>query len=129
MDANSTIQLLQKGFHLSLGATASLLESLQDPQKREENLAQLRLDFSQLSQIWEEKGELTEAEARNFVETILSQTRQAAPPTPSYAPEAPQASQEVALTLTNLQLELQELTSQLAALRLELARERPESGT
>ncbi len=119
MDLSNPIKLLQKGFHVSLGATSSLLESIQDPRKREENLAQMRLGFDQVTQIWSEKGAVTEQEARKFVDSLVSQMPQtnptsSSPPRPS--PTTPETSQA--------QTELEELTSQLADLRSQLEQER-----
>jgi polyhydroxyalkanoate synthesis regulator phasin len=72
MDSQQTIEFLKKGLHVTLGATTSLVESVQDPFKREENLAQLNLGFDELTHIWEEKGAVTESEARQFIDTVIS---------------------------------------------------------
>ena len=72
MDSQQTIEFLKKGLHVTLGATTSLVESVQDPFKREENLAQLNLGFDELTHIWEEKGSVTESEARQFIDTVIS---------------------------------------------------------
>ncbi|MBW4552275.1 MAG: hypothetical protein KME35_14385 [Aphanocapsa sp. GSE-SYN-MK-11-07L] len=119
MDLSNPIKLLQKGFHVSLGATSSLLESIQDPRKREENLAQMQLGVDQVTQIWSEKGVVTEQEARKFVDSLVSQMPQANSPSsaPSRpAPTGPENSQT--------QTELEELTSQLADLRSQLEQDR-----
>jgi polyhydroxyalkanoate synthesis regulator phasin len=120
MDTNNLTQLLQKGLRVTLGATASLIEVLQDPEKREQNLARLRSDLSQLAEEWDTKGAMTEQEARNFVDTLLEQRhRQQAQS--SYDPTA-QASTATATPTAppDVQLELQELTAQIAAIRTEL---------
>lgn len=57
---------------MTLGATTALVESVQDPYKREENLAQLNLGFDELARLWEEKGATTETEARQFIDTMVS---------------------------------------------------------
>jgi polyhydroxyalkanoate synthesis regulator phasin len=119
VDLNNPIKLLQKGFHVSLGATSSLLESIQDSRKREENLAQMRLGFDQVTQIWTEKGIVTEQEARKFVDGLVSQIPQANPPSsrpPRSSPTTPETSQT--------QAELEELTSRLADLRSQLEKDR-----
>lgn len=111
------VQLLQKGFRVSLGATASLIEILQDPQRRGENLAKLRAELGELSEEWAAKGAMTEQEARNFVETILSQQQPPGRPTGS----SPQSTATVSPpTDPDVQLDLQELTAQIAAIRAEL---------
>jgi polyhydroxyalkanoate synthesis regulator phasin len=118
VDLTNPIKLLKKGFHVSLGATSSLLESIQDPRKRDENLAQLRLGPNQVTEIWSEKGEITEQEARKFVDSLVSQANStssgASRPTPTVTtPETSKA-----------QTELEELTSHLADLRSQLAKEK-----
>ncbi|MGA7935713.1 MAG: hypothetical protein WCA35_19340 [Kovacikia sp.] len=119
MNSDTIVQLLQKGFRVTLGATATLVEVLQNPQKREENLAKLRMEWSQLSEEWAEKGEVTEQEARNFVDSFLSKQREptaagnseaASPSYPAGTPAAP----------PDIQIELQELTAQIATIRAEI---------
>jgi polyhydroxyalkanoate synthesis regulator phasin len=116
MNSDTIAEQIQKGFRVTLGATASLVEVIQDPSKREENIAKLNQEWSQLSADWAEKGEVTEQEARSFVDTILTQ-RQGATTDPS--PTAPSAAPTAA---PDVQLEIQELTAQLAAIRAELER-------
>jgi polyhydroxyalkanoate synthesis regulator phasin len=116
MNSDILVQLLQKGFRVTLGATASLIEVLQDPQKREENLSKLRTDLSQLAEELAEKGAITEQEARSFVDTILSQQANQT----STETSASTATATTPTTSPNVQLELQELTAQIAAIRAEL---------
>lgn len=129
MSSDNLVQTLQTGFRITVGATASLLESLQDDQKREENLETLKLEWTQIADKWAQKGEQTEQEARNFVDAVMSQGQSAAsrPPTDSAsssAPETPATDADAAV-----QTELQELTEQIATLRKELEqlREREDS--
>ncbi len=116
---DTVLQLLKKGFRVTIGATATLIEVLQDPQRREQNLSRLRRELDQLAQEWAEKGEITEQEARSFVDTLMAQRRAAEDRAASEAivtttaVPVPPPSSEV--------LELQELTTQLAAIRAELA--------
>ncbi|MEB3826270.1 hypothetical protein [Phormidium sp. CCY1219] len=120
MNPDNLFEFVHTGFRVGVGATASLLESIQDSEKREENLADLQLDSSELTRKWAEKGEMTEREARNFVDTLMNQERSPSeapssasstpsPAAPSRPPEDPQVYQD-----------LQELTAQVAALRMEL---------
>jgi len=113
MNSETLIQLLQNGFRVTLGATASLIEIVQDPQKRSENLSKLRQEWSQLAEEWAVKGESTEQDARNFVDTVLTQ-RRAQNPYPSTSPPMPTS------TPPSVQTELQELTVQIATIRAEL---------
>lgn len=120
MNSDNLVQLVQKGFRVTLGATASLVEVLQDSEKRGENLSRLNQEWSELSAKWAEKGEVTEQEARNFVDTLLSQRPQPSTSgqsgTVSTTPSAP----------PEIQLELQELTAQIVAMRAELEQIRNE---
>lgn len=115
MNADNLVQLLQNGFRVTLGATASLVEVIQDPEKRHENLSKLNQEWSVLSSEWAQKGEITEQEARNFVDTLLAQraNQPSASSTTSTTATTPSAAPEI-------QLELQELTAQIAAMRAEL---------
>ncbi|MEX0268007.1 hypothetical protein AB3R30_02575 [Leptolyngbyaceae cyanobacterium UHCC 1019] len=112
MNSETLIQLLQNGFRVTLGATASLIEVVQDPQKRHENLSKLRQEWSQLADEWAVKGESTEQDARNFVDTVLSQRRAQNdyPPTATVPTSA----------APGVQTEIQELTAQIATIRAEL---------
>ncbi len=121
MNSDSLVQLLQSSVRVTLGATASLIEVLQDPAKREENLTKLRQEWSKLSEEWEMKGESTEQEARNFVNNLLHQRTSSA--------SSPSSGSTVTVTtpLTtspDVQAELQELTAQIAAIRAELEKMR-----
>ncbi len=152
MNSDTVTQLLQKGFHVTIGATASLVESLQDPQKREQSLSRLRSEFSELTtpslveslqdpnrreqnlirlrleldeltQEWAQKGEMTEREARAFVDTMLTQRGETSAPTTITTTATP-----VPTIAPEVQLELQALTAQLGAIRAELERLRSEEG-
>lgn len=120
MNPDNLPQMLQTGFHLTLGATSFLIETLQDPLKREENLDKLKSDFGQLADELLEKGEMTEREARNFVDTIFSQPgdRENAE-SESVSPKQSDAPPE-SVVQPNVKLEIQELTAHMAALRTEL---------
>lgn len=125
MNSDTVIQLLQRGFRVTLGATASLVEILQDPQRRDANLSKLRTEFDQLAQEWAEKGSVTEQEARNFVDSMFRQgNRSTSSPTENAEYDYGSGSTTVAAPPSaaspDTQLELQELTAQLAAIRAEL---------
>ncbi|MEG4406722.1 hypothetical protein [Microcoleus sp. MON2_D5] len=120
MNPDNLPQMLQTGFHLTLGATSFLIETLQDPVKREENLDKLKSDLGQLADELLEKGEMTDREARNFVDTIFSQPddRENAE-SESVSPKQSDAPPE-SVVQPNVKLEIQELTAHMAALRTEL---------
>ncbi|NJL90336.1 MAG: hypothetical protein HC916_11525 [Coleofasciculaceae cyanobacterium SM2_1_6] len=111
MNTDALWQSLQTGLRISLGATASILETLQDPQKREESLAVLQTELQEKVQAWVTKGEMTELEARTFIDSILKQQGIDNPATPdSQAENAPPETQQ----------SLEELTDKIADLRSEL---------
>jgi hypothetical protein len=119
MQPNTAIDALQKGVRVTLGATSALVESIQDPLKREENLAQLRLNPNDFVNVLAEKGTDAEVEARQFVTGIVGQYAPGSAPTGRSAPTTPNVD-------VTLQLQLQELTAQLAELRAQLTQQSPE---
>lgn len=131
MNPDNLPQMLQTGFHLTLGATSFLIETLQDPLKREENLDKLKSDLGQLASELLEKGEMTDREARNFVDTIFSQpgNRENAD-SESVSPKQSDAATDDppdSVVQPDVKLEIQELTAHLAALRVELEKLRAEN--
>lgn len=115
---NNLTNLLQQGFHMTLGATASLVETLQDPQKRTENLSQISSELGNMAHEWVAKGEMTEQEARDFVSNFLNQQRNQRPATQT--PNSTVSTTSTQVAPPEVQLYLQELTAQLAAIRTEL---------
>lgn len=73
MDTIDLGKLLEKGYYVTLGATSSLLEVIQDPIKREENFKMLGRSFDEIAQELAEKGVTTEAEARSYVDSFIAQ--------------------------------------------------------
>lgn len=128
MDSKNFLELLQTGFRVSLGATTSLIESLQDPQKRAENLALLRLEWSQQVAELAQKGEITEQEARKFVEEMLIKQNQPAS-TSVTEPSSKETTSSTAGVSQTTQQEIEELTAQISALRTELEQMRNSSST
>ena len=59
MNTDPLMESVQSGFRVAVGATASLIELLQDPQKQPENFNPLNSDWNELRKEWEEKGEKT----------------------------------------------------------------------
>ena len=131
MNPDNLPQMLQTGFHLTLGATSFLIETLQDPLKREENLDKLKSDLGQLASELLEKGEMTDREARNFVDTIFSgpgnrenaDSESVSPKESGAATDHPPDS----VVQPDVKLEIQELTAHMAALRVELEKLRAEN--
>jgi len=122
MNSDNFVQLFQKGFRVTLGATASLVEVLQDPERRDESLSKLNQEWSVLSAEWAQKGEATEQEARGFVDTLLTKRTGHSAGASSATATTPSAPPDV-------QLELQELTAQIVAMRAELERLRTQDSS
>jgi polyhydroxyalkanoate synthesis regulator phasin len=73
MDTIDLEKLFQRSYYVTLGATSSLLEVIQDPTKREENFRRLGRSFDEITQELAEKGVTTEAEARSYVDKFIAQ--------------------------------------------------------
>ncbi|MDJ1169902.1 hypothetical protein PMG71_10735 [Roseofilum sp. BLCC_M154] len=125
MNSETLVQLLQQSFHVTLGATASFAEVLQDEQKRQESWRKLTENLAELAQEWSEKGKITEEEARNFVDNLMKEKTN--PPDSSADSESAGFSQEPETPIdSDPQAEIEELTEQLATLRSELEKLRQE---
>ncbi|NET36472.1 MAG: hypothetical protein F6K19_31325 [Cyanothece sp. SIO1E1] len=123
MNFDNFTQLLQKGVRVTIGATASLIEVLQDPQNQDERFSTLMTEVGKLTDEWAEKGEKTEQEARNFVDTMLSQAnlkKENGSSTP--ASDSTITTTAVPVAKAEVQSDLQELTEQISAMREELER-------
>ncbi len=120
--------------HIFYGTATALVEILQDPEKRAENLNRLSMDLAQLAAELEQKGELIEQEAVRYVESLRDAAANASATVPdserpasaesnpsttaSPAGSAPISKEEMA--------ELMELIHQIESLRLDLERLRTE---
>ncbi len=123
MNADNLTQILQQGFRVTLGATSSVIEMLQDSQKRSENLEKFQTQWHQLAEEWAEKGEQTEQEARIFVDTLLAKQSNSGTST-SQTPATSSAIETTATTVAQPDSvqDIQELTTQISSLREELQR-------
>ena len=116
MNPDNLTQIIQKGFHLTLGATSFFMETLQNSSKRDENLNKLNSDFNQLTEEWAQRGEMTEREARNFVDTILNQQNCQVNTDSINVPSTPVSD----FVQSDIQRDLLELTQEVADLRAAL---------
>ncbi|PZD74384.1 hypothetical protein C1752_01248 [Acaryochloris thomasi RCC1774] len=123
MDENNVTDVLKKGFQVTLGAATSLAESLQDERKREENLSQLNLGFDKVTEIWAEKGAVTEVEGRKMIDTMVEQY---GPNANSYSTPGTTPTSTSPGVDPGLHQELRDLTTQLAAIRTELTQTSPD---
>lgn len=121
MNFDTLTELIQKGFRVSLGAAASAVEAIQDPQASATKFSDIGTDFDRLANELEVKGELTEKEAREFVDNVSTNFDGQWP-----NPFAPPASNATVNTVaqpvmdTGIQAEIKALTEQLSAIRQEI---------
>jgi polyhydroxyalkanoate synthesis regulator phasin len=114
INPEAIFELAQKGFRIGVGASASLIEGLQNPQTYQQNLEKLRTNPTQLLEDLAQKGAITERDARTVVDQLTGNRFNSRP------------ASEMTVTTTattvspDVQNELQELTAQLVALRSEL---------
>lgn len=124
MNPDNLAETLQNGFRVTLGAASFLAETLQDSQKRDENLSKLRVEnLTMLSDEWAVEGARKEEEARTFVESVIGQTASPNGPSMPTAPSSTSARGGTAGTVsvpTEIQIELDVLKTQLSEIRMEL---------
>ncbi|EAZ93060.1 hypothetical protein [Crocosphaera chwakensis] len=111
MNTDTIFQLLQQSFRVGVGLTASVLETLQDPQKRNQTLSELQQEIAQKTEEWAIKGEITEQEAREFLDQWLKQQSSS---------KNPQNSPSSTHTKAAVDQEIQQLTEKIITLRQEL---------
>jgi len=128
MNPDEILQGLQKGFRVTLGAASTLAETIQDSQRREETLARLRTDPNGLAEDLAAKGEVTEQEARAFLENLMTQRPAGASwSSPAGSSGGPSSSASgVPAAPPDIQADLKDLTEQISAMRAELERLRQE---
>jgi polyhydroxyalkanoate synthesis regulator phasin len=121
MDSNNFFSIIQQGFRTAVGATTSVIETIQDSQKREQTLSELREEWQKKVKEWEEKGEITEQEARRMMDDFLKKNPQ------NEANNDSTSSSNNAYNVTNPSLskpntirEIQKLTQAIVTLRTEL---------
>ena len=120
MNSETLTETIQKGFRVTLGATASLVDALRDPQASQEKFSNI-YDFEALTQELEAKGTDTEQEARAVVDSMMSQMGQMPNPfSPTPASEATVDTYASPVTDPSIQAELDALTLELSTLRQEI---------
>lgn len=111
MNSDTIFQLLQQSLRVGVGFTASVLETLQDSQKRNQTLSELQEEIAKKTEEWAKKGEITEQEVREFLDQWLSQQR-----SPKTNPDSPTSTK----TKADVGQEIQQLTEKIITLRQEL---------
>jgi hypothetical protein len=121
MNPDMLTETIQKGFRVTLGATASLVDAIRDPQGSQAKFSEIGSDFDLLAQELEAKGVDTEREARAIASTVMSQVGEMPnpfAPTPASQTTVETSAQPIADVST--QAELDALTQELAVLRQEI---------
>ncbi|MEB3290595.1 MAG: hypothetical protein VKI82_11820 [Leptolyngbya sp.] len=124
MTPDTVTTTLQKGLRVTLGATATLIEAIQEPQTSGERFSALGSDVNHIAETLETKGEVAEREARQFVDGLLSQLpspfTNGASPSPTVDTVAtPVATPSVQSDLAALTQELAEIRQAIEALKTE----------
>ncbi|BAQ66217.1 hypothetical protein [Geminocystis sp. NIES-3709] len=110
MENNTLLNIIQQSFRTVIGATAEAVETLQDNQKRNQVLSDLKIEWQEKSREWSEKGTITEQEARKIIEQFFK----------GYT-DKNRSYQEIEITSEDPQNDsIQELTKEIIALREEL---------
>jgi prefoldin subunit 5 len=115
MNSNTIVELLQQSVRIAIGATTSLVETIQDPQKRNSVLSDFQQELNQRSEQWSQKGEETEQEARKVIEKFFNRQSSSNIPTSNNSASGSSSSNN-----KNIDNELKELTEQIVALKKEL---------
>ncbi|MEL4897227.1 hypothetical protein [Crocosphaera sp. Alani8] len=111
MNADTVFQLIQQSLRVGVGFTTSILETLQDPQKRNQTFSELQEEITQKTAEWAKKGEITEQEAREFLDRWLNQPKSS---------KNPPGSTTTSKTKADVNQEIQQLTEKIITLRQEL---------
>lgn len=121
MNSNNTLlDNLQQGFRITVGATASLVETLQDPQKRQLTWQDWQQEWNQRANQWAQKGTVTETEARQYVDQMLADLRRSMPKSPPAT--SVDASNNI-IDFATAKRELDRLTAEIATLKGELTKD------
>jgi polyhydroxyalkanoate synthesis regulator phasin len=121
MSPDTLSETIQKGFRVTLGATASLVEAIRDPQGSQAKFSAIGNDFERLAEEFELKGADTEREARAMVDSMMSQMGQMPNPFASTpASEVVVNTYATPIADAGVQSELDSLTQELATLRQEI---------
>jgi polyhydroxyalkanoate synthesis regulator phasin len=118
MNFDTLTEQVHKGFRVTLGAAASLLEAVQDPQKSSEKFSDIGTDFNRLTDELEVKGALTEKEARDFVKNFSAQFPN--PFVPTSASSTTVNTVATPVVDAGIQAEIRALTEQLTTIRSEI---------
>ncbi|MEO1589973.1 MAG: hypothetical protein AAFU71_01640 [Cyanobacteria bacterium J06632_22] len=121
MEFDTLTEMLQKSFRVTLGAAASAVDAIQDPQRSSEKFSAIGNDFERLTDELEVRGALTEKEAREFVDNLNLQDFQIPNPfVPTPASNATVNTTATPVVDAGLQAEVAALTQELVSIRQEI---------
>ncbi|MGL5879156.1 MAG: hypothetical protein ACRC2V_15465 [Xenococcaceae cyanobacterium] len=120
MNNNNIFQSVRKGFQITVGATASVVETLQDPQKRSAAFTEIRSELEQKSEEWAEKGEKTELEARQILDSLFAKQGWQTSKQETAGSDPHSSGSTNTGNGQNIQSEIQDLTEQIVSLRNQL---------
>lgn len=120
MNNNNIFQSVRKGFQITVGATASVVETLQDPQKRSAAFTEIQSELEQKSEEWAEKGEKTEREARQILDSLLAKQGWRTSKQETAGSDSHSSGSTNTGNGQNIQSEIQDLTEQIVSLRNQL---------
>lgn len=122
MNFDTFTEFIQKSFRVSLGAAASAVEAIQDPQASASKFSNIGTDFDRLADELEVKGAQTEKEARDFVDNVSNNFdgQWPNPFAPASASDATVNTVAKPVVDTGIQAEINALTEQLSAIRQEI---------
>ena len=130
MNPDTLTETIQKGLRVTLGATASLVDAIRDPEGSQAKFSAIGNDVELLTQELEAKGVDTEREARVLVDSLMDQVSQF--PNPFFATPASEATVDtVAMPVTDalVRAELEALAAELSALRQEIETLKEQQGS
>jgi polyhydroxyalkanoate synthesis regulator phasin len=111
MENNAIFNVIQQSFRMAVGATASIVETLQDSQKRSQVLSDFSTEWQQKSEEWAQKGTITEQEARKIIEQFFK----------GYHSNNKNSYNDIEVkSVDNQSNDIQELTREIIALREEV---------
>lgn len=113
MESTDIGKVLSRGYYVTLGVIATLLDTWQSEPKRQQVISTLQSNLERFMQELADKGVSTETEARSYVDRLLSRQKPAQQMTVE-TPATPVPADDIA--------ELKELTQQVMELRAELAK-------
>ncbi|MGY6530471.1 MAG: hypothetical protein ACXITR_11140 [Cyanobacterium sp.] len=115
MTSNNSSNPIQQGLRIAIGATASAVETIQDRERFNQKITELSRDLQARSEIWAQKGALTEEEAKKMIEDFFNQKNNPSTASNSSQSGGSNPSKEDLRSLTqeviNLREELNKLNS------------------